>query len=246
MKTSSSVLIHNQTFYDKTAAVYDLADGRRSTQLETWLSVKLKALADQHGSASLLDLGCGTGFVMKTARPYFKKVVGVDISSQMLKTAKKYGQVVCTDISKISFKNNSFNVVVCFATLHHCVELKAIFDQAYRVLKNNGCFYSDHDLEAHFAQNFKLPLSIYRTLRNPARRYSQLVKGLDKDLYKKTEHHSSGIDALKLTNQLKNIGFNKIKTTYHWFGLNPFTDIIFRQKQFKLGRAPLLSIKAVK
>lgn len=246
MKTPTLVLSDNRSFYDQTAAVYDLADGRRSAQLETWLKTKLKALADQHGNASLLDLGCGTGFVMRAARHYFQQVVGVDISPKMLKKAKRYGSVVCSDISKLPFKNKSFNVVICFATLHHCFKTEAVFKQTYRVLKTNGCFYSDHDLEANFANSFKLPLSIYRALRNPARRYTKLIKGLDKDLYKKTEYHSSGLDALKITKQLKNVGFTSIKTTYHWFGLNPFADIIFKQRQFNLGRAPLLAVKAIK
>jgi len=248
MKTPASVLSDNRSFYDQTAAVYDLADGRRSTQLETWLRAKLKALADQHGNASFLDLGCGTGFVMKSARSYFKQIIGVDISSKMLNQAKKYGQVIQADIAQLppQIKNKTFNVIVCFATLHHCFDIQAVLRQAYQVIKKQGCFYSDHDLEAHFAKNFKLPLSVYRVLRNPAYRYSQLVKGLDKGLYKKTEYHSSGLDALKIIKQLKNIGFTNIKTTYHWFGLSPFTDIIFKQRQFNLGRAPLLAIKAIK
>lgn len=238
----------NKSFYDQTAAVYDLADGRRSPQLEIWLSAQLKALADQYGNDRLLDMGCGTGFAMKTASPYFKQIIGVDISSKMLNHAQKYGRTIQADIAHLpsQIKNKSFNVVVCFASLHHCFQTQPVFNQAYKILKPKGCFYSDHDLEAHFAQNYKLPLSIYRALRNPARRYTQLVKNLDKDLYEKTEHHSAGLDALKITKELNQAGFTQCNLAFHWFGLNRFTDIIFKQHQFKLGRAPLLAIKAVK
>lgn len=236
----------NKSFYDQTASVYNLADGRRSTQLEIWLSTQLKALADQHGNDSLLDLGCGTGFVMKCAKPHFNKITGVDISSKMLNQAKRYGQVIQADIANLPLEKDSFNLVICFATLHHCFQTQPVFNQVYKVLKTKGCFYSDHDLEANFAKNFKLPLFLYRHLRNPARRYSRLVKGLNQDLYEKTEHHSAGLDALKIKKELNKAGFAQSDLSFHWFGLNHFTDIIFKHRKFKLGRAPLLAIKAVK
>ncbi len=245
-RKKKEILLANKEFYDKTAAVYDLADGRRSPKLEKWLSLRLKKLANKYGNKNFLDLGCGTGFVMKCARKYFKNIVGVDISEKILQKAKEYGQAVCADINQLPFANKSFNVICSFATLHHCVDTRQVFQESYRVLKDGGGFYTDHDLEKHFAENFKPLLSLYRFLRNPCRRYAKLVKNLNESLYKKCEFHSEGLDAQKISDELKKVGFVKIKESYHWFGLNPLTDWIFGERRFKQGLAPLLSIEAVK
>lgn len=243
---SKEVSLINKEFYDKTAAIYDLADGRRSSKLEQWLFLRLKKLSGKYGNKNFLDLGCGTGFVMKCSQKYFKNVIGVDISPKILEKAKKYGRTVCADINKLPFANKSFDVVSCFATLHHCYDTRKVFQESHRVLKNGGCFYSDHDMEWHFSQRFKLPLLAYHWMRNPARRYIKLVKKLDESLYEKSEYHSQGLDALSLKKEIKETGFAKIKQNYHWFGLNPLTDFVFKQKNYSLGWAPLLSIEAVK
>lgn len=245
-KLEKTVLLANKEFYDKTAHIYHQADGRRSSSLEKWICSTLKGLSVNYDNDSFLDLGCGTGFMMKCARPYFKNIYGIDISSQMLKQAKKFGKVYCGDIAKLPYKNNSFNVICCFSTLHHCYNLKKIFQEALRVLKKNGCFYTNHDLEANFVKNFGLFLKIYRLIKNPFSQYFKRVKNLNKSLWKKTEYRSQGIDANKAVNDLKTTGFQEIKTEHHWFGLSNILNIIFNQKKFPLGLAPLLSIKAVK
>ena len=52
---------------------------------------------------SILDLGCGTGLMEGEARSFCKKLVGIDLSGEMLKQAKNkgiYDQLIETDILK--------------------------------------------------------------------------------------------------------------------------------------------------
>lgn len=238
------VLQANREFYNQSAAFYEKADGRRSKKLEYWLEKKLKKIAAVSGNDSFLDLGCGTGLMMKCAGKYFKKVVGVDVSPKILKQAKKYGRVVCVDAAHLPFPKNSFNVVAAFATLHHVFKPQEVFEQAFKVLKNNGCFYSDHDMEKNFSGRFKFFLNIYRGLRNPAARYAKFCPNINKDLHNKSEFHAQGLDAELMKKGLLKAGFVKINLKYHWYGLNSATDVIFGQKYYSLGLAPLLSMTA--
>ncbi|GAJ13256.1 unnamed protein product, partial [marine sediment metagenome] len=40
----------------------------------------IRDLAERCDHSSLLDIGCGTGFILNIARKYFDRVVGVDIT----------------------------------------------------------------------------------------------------------------------------------------------------------------------
>lgn len=73
------------------------------------------------GQASVLDVGCGNGFLQWALQRRFRYVAGLDYSRQMLEVnpcGEKYlGS--CTDIQ---FPDNSFNVVVAAHLLHHLAE----------------------------------------------------------------------------------------------------------------------------
>src|SRR3989344_1703377 len=88
----------------------------------------------------ILDAGCGTGLLTKKMQR-FGKVVGIDMSPEALRFAKKRKvQVTQASIEKVPFKNQSFDVVVCIDVLTHASiknDLIAL-KEFYRVLKPNG------------------------------------------------------------------------------------------------------------
>ncbi|MBT7705930.1 class I SAM-dependent methyltransferase [archaeon] len=101
-------------------------------------------LKDKTGT--ILDLGCGSGRNMSNIKDV--EWHGVDFSSSMLAHAKENAkdftiapQFSHSKSSKLSFKDNSFDSVICYAVLH-CVEnkeeRKKTIDEIYRVLKSGG------------------------------------------------------------------------------------------------------------
>lgn len=97
---------------------------------------------------SILEIGCGSGeFTKKIAESLpSSKVVGFDISAGILALAKRK----CKGIKNIKlfrrsayrtgFKDNSFDVAVCFYTLHHLDFYKA-GKEIRRVLKPGGLLF---------------------------------------------------------------------------------------------------------
>lgn len=68
-----------------------------------------------------LDLGCGTGFHLKTLSIYSENLIGCDFSFGALKEAKKRincDYVVC-DVNALPFKPNSIEFVWIAGVLHH-------------------------------------------------------------------------------------------------------------------------------
>lgn len=86
----------------------------------------------------ILDAGCGPGAALLYLSR-FGDVLGVDISDEALKFAKKRGKVKKADISSLPLKDKTFDVVVCLDVLYHkWVDAKKAFLEIKRVLKPGG------------------------------------------------------------------------------------------------------------
>lgn len=101
----------------------------------------------------LLDVGCGSG---RASIPFAKngvKVIGLDISQQMVLRAKRKSEklgikdhvdYVVGDSENLPFKQNSFDAVLAFGVLHHVPAPQKMLQQMSKVLKNDG-FYFGHE-----------------------------------------------------------------------------------------------------
>lgn len=241
----------NREFYDLAAGVYEAVDGRRGEAVSRWLDRKLRDLSLAAGSGALLDIGCGTGFVLRKAAPWFPRRVGVDISLATLKLATKDTELVCcADNDYLPFGNARFGVVTCLAVLHHMPRHEALFREIFRVLGPGGLFYSDHDLDARFNRVWNLPLRLYRAVRKPKMKYIQACPALTEELYDYAEIHEEGIEVTELVDLLKDAGFREVKVRYHWTGLggvfNAVQKLAGEQKSFPRGFAPSFSLMARK
>lgn len=69
-------------------------------------------------SLKILDAGCGPGAMLPTLAQY-GDVIGVDMSDEALKYAKKCGKVKKGNILNLDFKDETFDLVVCMDVLYH-------------------------------------------------------------------------------------------------------------------------------
>ena len=111
----------NITYYDSVAEVYEGEIEQAIHQCDfnqKRIDQMVKSLAEKTQRELFLDLGCGTGNVLKFGRKYFQRAVGVDVSFNMLKQARQSGlEVVQADILSLPFKSKVFDVVSIFSVL---------------------------------------------------------------------------------------------------------------------------------
>lgn len=93
----------------------------------------------------ILDVGCGTGnFSIKLAEKGCK-VIGIDLSEEMLSIAREKAEEKGLDIEfykmdvyDIGFENNGFDAVFSMAAFEFIKEPQKAYDEMFRVLKPGG------------------------------------------------------------------------------------------------------------
>lgn len=99
----------------------------------------IKTFLTKRNNLKILDAGCGPGAMLPTLSKY-GDVIGIDVSDEALKYAKKRGEVIKGDITNLKFKNQTFDIVICMDVLYHMWvkdETEAL-REFNRVLKNDG------------------------------------------------------------------------------------------------------------
>lgn len=96
-----------------------------------------------HKNSLCLELGCGTGLFTTALSKSCDRLVGVDISWDLLRQAReKLGdspraQCVLTDIHSMAFRPKLFDIVLGVSVLHH-LEYETALKEIRRVLKPGG------------------------------------------------------------------------------------------------------------
>lgn len=105
-----------------------------------------------------LDLGCGTGLAGEQFSPCCRRIVGVDISQEMLTIAaekKLYNGLIKSDITKyLSETRDSPDLIVAADVFTYLGDLESIFQKCFHVIKEKGLFL--FSVEESNSTNFKL------------------------------------------------------------------------------------------
>ena len=87
----------------------------------------------------VLEVGCGTGLILRHVAPVAAFAVGLDISPRMLEQAQARGlNVVRASASELPFADSSFDLVYSFKVLSHVREIDRAFFEMARVTRPGG------------------------------------------------------------------------------------------------------------
>lgn len=124
-----------------------------------WASFR-SLIPDVQGS-TVLDLGCGFGWLCRWARENgAKEVRGIDVSENMLSRAKDFPHdpavtYVRADLETLELPSNVYQVVYSSLTLHYLKNLPGLVAQVYEALSPGGSLV------------FSVEHPIYTSPRNP-------------------------------------------------------------------------------
>lgn len=117
-----------------------------------------RVLRDLPHRGIVLDLGCATGKLTRHIAPYFKRVVGLDLSPAMIEEAQKRNvsskiEFLVHDVEQdLPFESESVSFVLMnMGTASDILELHFVLQEIARVLKQGGAaFLSFYNEEALF------------------------------------------------------------------------------------------------
>ena len=135
-------------FYNKMSSTYDSMKGYSYWEIlyneyNNWIRKYLNKK-----NLTVADLGCGTGLTSDVLLEKANTVFGVDITQQLLAQAKKrHSQYKFTamqgDVTNLSFKDNSFDGIVCLNTLENIQSVDKAISEISRICRPGGLFLFD-------------------------------------------------------------------------------------------------------
>jgi len=215
------------------ASIYEKTEPHfRSENIEI-VETHIKKAAALTGTQALLDLGCGTGFVINIAKRIFKNIIGVDVTPAMLAKVDKTGdaniQLHEHDTGTFAVEPASFDVVTAYSFLHHLYDIRPTLATAAKALKQGGIFYADLDPNFYFWNSISELTSgqeydpiVQREIEHVTHKDSEMNRehNIPNQTFNDAEYGKSALGGFKeetLRKMLFDVGFSNIEFHYYWF-----------------------------
>lgn len=151
--------------YDPFARVYNKHWGDDFTT-RVFPIVEQLVLRQLPAGASILDLCCGTGQMARTLNALGYRVTGLDGSAEMLRFARENApgaEFIHADARSFELPQTFDAVISLFDSLNHVItmeELTTVFCNVCAVLRDNGEFFFDLNMEAGYGLTWNDSFSI--------------------------------------------------------------------------------------
>lgn len=186
------------------------------------------------GPTRLLDVGCGTGFIVHMVHDLVDRVDGIDITDDMMSlidTSTGNIHLQNARAEELPFDDSSFDFATAYSFLDHLTSYGDVFKEVYRVLKPGGVFYSDLNPNKHFSLLMEdmevgpkeiLPAIVSREIEGMLHNgeYWEQKFGIDSEAITNAEpikSFSKGFDADEVVEFARNTGFSEARYVYDWY-----------------------------
>lgn len=193
----------------------------------------LDTLIPEGGQVKVLDLGCGTGFMIDLVKSRASHIIGVDVTQPMLDKVDKSGparvELINGDTGIVELPEDYFDLATAYTFLDHLYDMMPTFHNCHRALRRGGKFYADLSPNAYFWDAVKQldPAAQHNPILsrevNAVRHKGEEIEaqfGVSSETFVKAEfqkHVEGGLREEAVRMQLMKAGFTDVTFVYHWF-----------------------------
>jgi SAM-dependent methyltransferase len=227
------VIEANQKVHTTLASVYNSLEPHFRSENISHVESKLRSIFTTTNARRLLDMGCGTGFVIDIAKKYVAEIDGVDVTEAMLRQVDCSGDATIRlhlgDAGAFPAQPGAYDVVTAYSLLHHLYDVGPALATAARALRPGGQFYADLEPNCHFWGAIKsLDGAVIYDPIVERERVSVLERDteiedkfhIEREVFNRAEYGKNiagGFSEEYLTNHLLAVGFRDVSFLYYWF-----------------------------
>lgn len=175
---------------------------------------------------AILDMPCGTGVISIPLLNRTKKLSLIDISSNMISTAKKNipdefmqkTECINDDFFKLKLPEQSYDLIICLGILAHVNSPEQLLLKVAGLLKPNGLLIIQNTNSSHF---YSFLIQIYLGLKN---------------LISKQPYKLNKVKAEMVENTLSKNGLKKTKCFRYNQSFLGFSNLFSNEKKYHLTR----------
>ena len=232
----NEVIQANIAVHSKLATLYAKTEPHFRPENLAIVDAALGALVAETKAKRLLDLGCGTGFMINLAKHHVESIVGVDVTRAMLDQVDKSGPAKIElhehDTGTFPAEPGTFDLVTAYSFLHHLYDIAPTCGTAAKALRKGGKFYADLDpnfyfwesikeLESHDGKDGYDPI-VKREIDAVAHKDDQMNEeyGIPTAVFNDAEYGKDVAGGFKedvVRDILLAAGFTDVKFTYYWY-----------------------------
>lgn len=223
--TAQQVTEANRLFHNEIAGEYDkrleLAHPLVLEYFRKLFREEIFAKLPDGQAWSVLDVGCGTGYLEQFLLDCPVTVDGIDVSDGMLKLAReKYPRQSfpqynfrLADVYRLGEEPQRYDLVLANSFLHHCRDYEQVLEILGRKVKPGGVLFLGMEPNRFFYRYLFFLVKIFRRLSS-GKKPSQPSAGLREELAEYHFYYGSGFSPRELRERLAALGFKGIKIFY--------------------------------
>jgi ubiquinone/menaquinone biosynthesis C-methylase UbiE len=217
------------------ASTYASSEPHFRPENQKKVRAKLERLRQASGPR-LLDVGCGTGFIIGLARDLFAEIHGVDATPAMLERVDRSSGNITLHrglAEALPFPDGYFDAVSAYSFIHHVSDYAEVLREMHRVLRPGGLAYIDLEPNKRFwaamgaleasAPDLAALSDIVRREIDSVQHTNERVEreyGVSAQVFSLAEHYKDirgGIDADEFVQAARAAGFSACQAGYEWF-----------------------------
>lgn len=228
-----AVLEANRSLSARIAGSYNESEPHYRAENVARVREKVGAVVEATHAEALLDLGCGTGFIIDIARDLVSRIHGVDASEEMIgRIDRSSGKAEITaevaDTGEVDVERGAYDVVTAYSFLHHLYDVPATLNTAAHALRSGGQLYVDlepnkafWDAVGELDRDGSYDPIIAREIAMVADHQGVALEiGIEPDVFDLAEWgktHGGGLGENQLATWLSEAGFVDVRFSYEWF-----------------------------